>query len=113
MAKRKKVQQHIWVTASFAAHHRWTNAPEDVSFLRDYHRHVFHVRMTMLVSHGDRALEFFQVKRRLESYLSACYTARYFEKSCEMIAKEILTNFNATQVSVSEDNENGGLATSI
>jgi len=79
----------------------------DVGFLRDYHRHVFHVKLGVTVSHGDRDVEFFQLKRKVCKHLLENYDQQQFEKSCEMIASELMSEFGASFVEVSEDGENG------
>lgn len=97
----------VWVTDCFEAWHRWSTAPDDVAFLRNYHRHLFHVRLGVEVGHGDREVEFFQLKRQLATHLTETWAGRYFEASCEMIAQELLDKFTAAYVEVSEDGENG------
>ena len=97
----------VWVTDRFEAWHRWAAAPDDVSFLRDYHRHLFHVTLGMSVSHDDRDIEFFQLKRRLAVYLIDRWAGRWFEASCEMMAQDLLNKFIAEFCTVSEDGENG------
>lgn len=97
----------VWITTKFAAFHRWASAPDPYAFLRDYHRHLFHVRLGVSVGHGDREVEFFDLKARLEEYLRESYTGKQFELSCEQIASEILIRFRGCWCEVSEDGENG------
>jgi len=104
----------IFVKAQFEAIHSWPNCPHiDVAFLCCPHRHVFHVKLKLHVSHDDREHEFIRVKRTLEGHLRFNYEGSDLgSKSCEMIAKEIGIYFNQNvgkvhSVSVSEDNENG------
>jgi hypothetical protein len=99
----------VYVKTQFIGYHRWANAPDDVAFLRAYHRHVFHVKVGVEVTHGDREVEFFQFQRKVQDYISAEYEGRYFEKSCEMIAIDLLYRFQAAMVEVSEDGENGAV----
>jgi hypothetical protein len=84
----------------------------DVSFLGTPHRHIFHFKVYIEVTHDDRDIEFIQFKRWLEH----CYndgTLELDHKSCEMIARELNTTINARYpsreiwVDVSEDGENG------
>ena len=84
----------------------------DVSFLGYPHRHIFHFRVWISVEHLDRAIEFIQFKRWLQSlYSDSTLVLDY--KSCEMIAKElnaaIVSKYSGRNVwiEVSEDNENG------
>ncbi len=99
----------VWVTTSFVGFHKWENAPEEVSFLRHYHRHVFHVKLGVSVSHNDRDVEFFTLKKELDQFVKGVYELRkYFLDSCEQIAQSILEHFkNSVFVEVSEDAENG------
>lgn len=96
----------IEVNHAFAAFHRWQEAPKEVSYLREFHRHVFHVALRMGVSHGDREIEFHTLKAKLIRFCRH-YDGYRFDLSCEHIAAEILYAFNADCVSVSEDKENG------
>lgn len=63
----------IGVKTSFEALHRWKDAPDDVKFLRNYHRHIFHVIVRLPVAHDDRQLEFFVVKRLLDTFIKATF----------------------------------------
>ena len=106
------VKRQIWVTADFAAFHRWLGAPEPVSFLKSWHRHKFMVKVTLNVSHADRDLEFFIVKGKLEKVLLQAFKDQYLNMSCEMIAEEIFRHLALEQVNsieVSEDGENGAI----
>ena len=84
----------------------------DVSFLGTPHRHIFHFKVYIAVTHDDRDIEFIQFKRWLEK----CYndgTLELNHKSCEMIARELNATISArypgreTWIDVSEDGENG------
>lgn len=97
----------VWVTTQFVAFHRWKEAPDNVRFLRDYHRHIFHVQIGMDVSHSNREIEFFQFKEKVDIFLRLTYEMKKLDESCEMIASRLLETFNAVFVEVSEDGENG------
>jgi len=106
----------VFVKAQFEGFHRWANAPDDVAFLQNYHRHIFFAELGVEVTHADRDVEFFQLKRKVEAFLSKMYKGQQFEKSCEMVAAEIAGQFqeqgyNVSYVTVSEDNENGATIT--
>lgn len=99
---------YIWVTTSFVGFHRWKDAPSEVEFLRHFHRHVFHVKLFVPVSHDNRDVEFLQLKDRLDAYLVLTFGGEGFEHSCEQIASMILDVYpHATRCEVSEDGENG------
>lgn len=97
----------VWVTSSFTGFHCWKDAPEKTEFLRNWHRHIFHVKLGVQVNHGDREVEFFDLKERLDSFLQTNYHLEYFYESCEQIAEQIINRFQASFVEVSEDGENG------
>jgi hypothetical protein len=106
------IETTITVKTQFEGFHRYPNAPKEVSFLRHIHRHLFYVQATLSVSHDDRDLEFFIVKRNLEKFTQTLHLLE--DKSCEMLAKAILQylmqsyfNLDYYEVSVFEDNENG------
>jgi len=100
---------YIKVTTQFEGQHRWKDAPDEVSFLRNWHRHIFYVTAWFTVQHSDRDLEFFIQKRKLTDLVRTQYENKKFEKSCEMIAEEICRSYqHCYKVEVSEDNENGG-----
>lgn len=101
----------VWITDRFEAWHRWLNAPDQVGFLRDWHRHMFHVKVGVPVVGLDREVEFFILKGKLAAVLDDCYRGEWFEKSCEMIATELLDAMRASFVEVSEDGENGAMVT--
>jgi hypothetical protein len=99
----------IVVKTQFVAFHRYKDAPEVVRFLREWHRHVFHVELYLDVD-VSRQLEFFMVKETLNEFLKANYEDRFFEFSCEEIAEDILFYFHqAREARVYEDNENGAV----
>lgn len=102
----------IIVKASFEGIHQYKNAPIQVEFLRDPHRHIFNVEIEMEVFDLDRDIEFILLKRDLNKYL---YTKPFnIEDSCETMASKIcrylIDNYGERQmvVTVLEDGENGG-----
>lgn len=100
--------------------HRWPNAPEDVKYLRDDHRHMFHVEVLVEVTHHDRDVEIITLKHKakkifeLFGFYHQGYSALYFGTlSCEMLALALGTELNrqglnVMLVNVLEDGENGG-----
>jgi hypothetical protein len=84
----------------------------DVSFLANPHRHIFHFRVWLSVTHNDRDVEFFQFKRWLEN-LFAQGTMTLDYKSCEMMSDELYDIIHRKYpdrevwIEVSEDGENG------
>lgn len=103
---------YIWVTARFEGWHRWKDAPDECAYLRDWHRHMFHIKLGVQVTHANRDIEFIGLKAKLDTHLRT-YTGyeKRFELSCEQIALALQVVFNASFVEVSEDGENGALVT--
>ena len=60
----------IFTTFQKEGIHFYPNAPEEVSFLRHPHRHMFHFRVEMEVFHDNRDVEFIMWKREMESLYS-------------------------------------------
>ncbi len=112
----------IWVTFRKEGIHKYpaaltdtklaTGDEYDVSFLGYPHRHIFHFRVWINVTHNDRDIEFIQFKRWLEKlYNESTLTLDY--KSCEMMSDELHAQIIAKYpdrevwIEVSEDGENG------
>ncbi len=112
----------IWVTFGKEGIHKYpaaltdpalaTGDEYDVSFLGHPHRHIFHFRVWISVTHNDRDIEFIQFKRWLEKlYNEATLTLDY--KSCEMMSDELYDIISQKYpsrevwIEVSEDGENG------
>ena len=52
------MKKQIVVKLQVEGLHQWQDCPiEDVSFLRDRHRHIFHIEVRKKVSHNDRDIE--------------------------------------------------------
>jgi len=115
-------QRSIWVTFKKEGIHMYTGADsdpklatgdwDDVSFLGVPHRHIFHFRVWLSVTHNDRDVEFIQFKRWLNSLYEKT-TLELDYKSCEMIADDLYDQIamrypeRKVIIDVSEDNENG------
>ena len=86
----------------------------DVSFLGTPHRHIFHFRVWLGVTHNDRDVEFIQFKRWLERLYSSEQGVLSLDyKSCEMMSDDLYAQISAKYpnrevwIEVSEDGENG------
>jgi len=84
----------------------------DVSFLATPHRHIFHFRVWLSVTHNNRDVEFIQFKRWLENlYKDSILKLDY--KSCEMMSDDLYDTISQKYpgrevwIEVSEDGENG------
>lgn len=107
---------HIFVKTQFEGCHCWASAPAEVAFLRNEHRHIFKVKLSIEVKEDDRELEFFMVKKRLDVVIEHT-TAKSVSKafSCEQFAKQFLVGMRMyypnrnMKCSVDEDGENGAV----
>lgn len=99
----------VFGTLSFEAIHCWPEAPENVKFLRNPHRHIFKLEFRAGVSHDNRDIEFITLKREVEQFCGERFDGRDIgSMSCEMIATDILDHFpQIGGITVSEDGENG------
>ena len=112
----------IWVTFRKEGIHKYpaaltdsnlaTGDEYDVSFLGYPHRHIFHFKVWISVTHDDRDIEFIQFKRWLEK-LYAEGTLQLDYKSCEMMSGDLFDAISNKYpgreiwIEVSEDGENG------
>ncbi len=112
----------IWVTFRKEGMHKYpaaltdpalaTGDEYDVSFLGYPHRHIFHFKVWISVTHDDRDIEFIQFKRWLENLYKANTLALDY-KSCEMISNDLFDVISQKYpgrevwIEVSEDGENG------
>lgn len=111
--------QMIVINTQFEGFHKYPQAPEEVSFLKDLHRHIFHVEVQIEVFHDDRELEIIMVKRALTKFL--LQTVELGITSCEMLCKWVQDWVKSTyptpasqyarvvHVKVMEDGENGAM----
>jgi len=112
----------IWVTFRKEGMHKYpaaltdsnlaTGDEYDVSFLGYPHRHIFHFKVWIGVTHDDRDIEFIQFKRWLENlYKEGTLQLDY--KSCEMMSGDLYDTISnkypgrEVWIEVSEDGENG------
>jgi frataxin-like iron-binding protein CyaY len=112
----------IWVTFRKEGIHKYpaaatdpalaTGDEYDVSFLANEHRHIFHFRVWIGVTHNDRDIEFIQFKRWLEKLYSDAIL-QLDHKSCEMMSDDLHDVISKKYpgreiwIEVSEDGENG------
>jgi hypothetical protein len=103
------------ITVSFKqpGFHFWKEAPDEVSFLRSPHRHLFGVKVTLRdLAHHDRNQEFFLVQQwAMEEFESILRAAEINGASCEMMARDLAIAVRIrygckVRVSVDEDGEN-------
>ena len=111
-------KKQIKVQLEFEGLHCWPNAPDGVLFLRNIHRHMFHVSAQIEVHHNDRDLEFILVKKDLAKMVEESAKEWPISVSCEQMASDIVEYLRNRyggdrdiQVEVSEDGENGAVVT--
>lgn len=118
----KLADRSIWVTFRKEGIHKYPAALDDpklatgdeydVSFLGYPHRHIFHFKVGITVTHNDRDIEFIQFKRWMEK-LYAEKTLELDYKSCEMMADDLYDKVTEkypnreVHIDISEDGENG------
>ena len=112
----------IWVTFQKEGMHKYpaaltdpalaTGDEYDVSFLGYPHRHIFHFKVWIGVTHDDRDIEFIQFKRWLLNLYKDSTLSLDF-KSCEMMSGDLYDMISQKYpnrevwIEVSEDGENG------
>lgn len=108
------MRKTVIVTLQIEGLHCWKDCPiEEVSFLREPHRHIFHIRCERTVAHLDRDVEIICLKRDIEEWFFKQYYVpqlrihNFGTKSCEMLALELVSEFKLLTCQVLEDNENG------
>lgn len=122
LKQKQNAKRWIWVTFQKEGIHKYPAALDDpalatgdeydVSFLGYPHRHKFHFRVAISVTHNDRDIEFIQFQRWLENlYKEDVIQLDY--KSCEMMSDDLFDQISAkypgrdVKIEISEDGENG------
>jgi len=101
---------YIWITTQFEGFHKYPNAPKEVSFLKNEHRHIFTLKIWIEIFHNDRDIEFILFKRFVNSLIKG---NKFDYKSCEMISddlQKLISNKypnRKIKIEVGEDGENG------
>ena len=98
----------VYATIRVEGFHCWPEAPAEVVFLRQEHRHLFHIKGCVQVQHDDRDVEFILLGRKMLDFFHRAYPdGRLGSSSCEMLAYHLVTELGLTSCAVSEDGENG------
>jgi hypothetical protein len=92
--------------------HNYPDAPTEVKFLRDSHRHTFIFKLGFEVSHNNREKEIFLMRDEVRFMLTEFYGSpcQFGAMSCEMIAEELIQHFEedgVAWVEVWEENTGG------
>lgn len=108
----------VFIKNQFEGFHKWVNAPEEVAYLRDLHRHIFKIKTTIQVEFADRDVEFIMAQHRIGEIIKSWDTVDKTERdlwSCETMAIKILEKLHELypgremSCEVSEDGENGAV----
>ena len=122
ISKTTQVEPRIRVVARVQVEgiHRWSVCPlEEVSYLRNYHRHMFHIHCKAYVNHADRDIEFIQLSHKVRDHLHKKYYNEQYQclffgdQSCEMLADDLVNKFNLYECEVNEDGEGGSIVRKI
>lgn len=116
------LESKVFCTLQVEGTHFYGEAPDEVAYLRESHRHMFGIRAEVEVFHDDREVEFIMMKHFLDSCLTKnyhwCSVRRLFDfgrTSCEMIATclvgELRVKYGERNITVTvdEDGENGAV----
>lgn len=102
----------VYTTFQVEGFHSWAKAPEEVAFLRNRHRHLFHFHIQTSVSHDDREIEFLLFRQAVKKLVEDRFCDRV--GSCEQVGKwiiyQLIERYGKERiyiVTVSEDGENG------
>lgn len=110
------IKSEVYCTLQIEGTHNWPNCPfDEVDYLRTPHRHMFHIKAHKVVNHDDRDTEFIMLKHQIKIYLAGKYfrvddaLMKFGAMSCEMLARELIEEFNLCRCEVNEDGENGAI----
>lgn len=119
------METFVTVKTSFEGIHCFPEAPEEVKFLRQEHRHMFGVTAKVEVYSDDREIEFVMMKHRINDFLDRqkdeCGVWQMGRTSCEQVAKKICDvlakcyNLSGRyfEITVDEDGENGATISGV
>lgn len=108
------VKLYIKVQTDVRGTHYYKEAPDEVAFLRNNHAHTFKIAVVFEVSHCERELEFFIVRKLINKHFEIAYSkddvglVKFEGESCETIASKLWAYFRRLgykpfEISVSED----------
>ena len=104
----------IIVTFRVEGFHQWKDAKkysDEVEFLSNHHRHMFHFKMWKSVEEDDREIEIILFKRKAIKAIKEEWgmPAQFGNLSCEQIAKILIEKLELDSCQVLEDGENGAV----
>lgn len=99
--------KRVIARTQFEGVHAWPGCDiEEVDYLRDRHRHIFHVAAEKDVDHNDRDTEFIALGHRVVEEVTSWGT-ELGATSCEMMAERLIGVLSLRACEVFEDGENG------
>lgn len=114
------IKSEVYCAVDIEGIHNWENCPhKEVAYLKDPHRHLFKIKCYIDVEHNDRDVEFIIMKHQISDYFKKNYWDEFRKihifgsMSCEMIAAELIEEFDLSKCEVSEDGENGAILTVV
>lgn len=117
------MQTSIFCRTKFEGVHCYPGAPDEVAYLRQPHRHVFGIEVTISVYGDNRELEFIMLKHKVDAWirkhLNVLGVWEMETLSCEQVAKRLITYLRSMYcddmqkrqiiVQIDEDGENGAI----
>jgi hypothetical protein len=111
------MKKQVIIQFEIEGFHHYPDAPEQVKFLSDSHRHTFKVKAGYEVEDSNREKEIFIERDYIKQYLTESfgYPCQFGAMSCEMIAEEILEYAQPEQMIWCEvwEEETGGARVEI
>ena len=110
------MKMNIIINLQFEALHNWSTIPKEHSqqYLKQSHRHVFHCKIKIPVTHTNRNIEFIDHKHKILEDLKMAFSvhktigmSNLGSASCEDLAQYFIDSWDAVYASVLEDGENG------
>lgn len=104
---------HITALIRVPGLHHWPHAHAGRSYLAAPHRHLFHVKATVAVEHDERDVEFHDLADLMSERVELMGTPHgwgaidFGPKSCETLARELLSDLHECRVVSVEWSEDG------
>lgn len=90
-----KASAEIIVSTKVVGFHRWPDAPPEVGYLAQKHRHIFTIKAAFFIDHDDRDLEYHKVIRDVRAVMRSTWSFHHNDEfefghhSAEYIARQI------------------------
>ena len=114
---KRKMQSAVFCRTSFEGIHCWPEAPLETYYLRNPHRHVFHVEVEVDVKENDREIEFINLKHNIDRFIEGNIVKGELNDMGRMSCEEVATRLakwlrtiypnRDYYLEVNEDDENG------